>query len=115
MYYRASKGSENEGNMKYMHKVHCSVSPGCLKDTQDVQKQVDKVQIEVNGCHDVLLCRELVHDHVCIKDYKSTEYQSTSYHQHKLQCLAPEKHLCVCVCVCVNTLIRTNDTPYSPE
>ena len=69
------------------------VPPCCLEDTQDVDKQVNKVQVEVDGGNDVLLRRELVHDDVGVKDDKTTEQHSPSNGQHKLQCLAPEEQL----------------------
>ncbi len=64
-----------------------------LQQTQNVEKQVDEVQIEVNRGHYVFLCRDLVHYHVCVEYDEATEDQSTSHSQHKIQSLAPKKYL----------------------
>ena len=64
-----------------------------MENPQDVDEEVDKVEIEVDGGEDVLLRRELVHDDVSVKDDEATEEQSTTNRENKLESLAPEEQL----------------------
>lgn len=78
----------------YAHSLYTKlVLPHGLQQTQNVEKKVEKVQIEVDGGHDVLLSGHLVHDHVCVKYDEATEDQRSPNSQHKLQSLTPKEYL----------------------
>jgi len=72
---------------------YLSVLTSRLHDAEDVDKQVDEVQVEVDGSHDVLLWRQLVHDHVSVKYDKAAEEQGTSNGEDKFYSLTPEEQL----------------------
>lgn len=64
-----------------------------LHNAKDVDKEVDEIQVEVDGSHDVILSGKLVHDEVGVKYDEATEDQGACDREHKLQCLAPHKNL----------------------
>lgn len=61
-----------------------SVPPGFADDAKDVEEEVDDVQVELNGCRDVVLRWHPVHDHVGVKDEEKGEQHRTGKWQHKL-------------------------------
>lgn len=69
------------------------VSAESLHDAEDVEEEVDKVEVEIDRGQDVLLRRQLVHDHVRVKDDEAAEEDCASDGEDKLQRLAPEKQL----------------------
>ena len=70
-----------------------SFSTHGLQDTQYVQEQVYKVQIEVDRGKDVLLRGELVHDQVSVEYDEATEDDCSSNRDDKLHRLTPKENL----------------------
>lgn len=54
-----------------------------VEDTENVQEEVDNIQVEVNGGQDVLLRRELLHQHAGVIDDEATEDQGPSSSQEQ--------------------------------
>ena len=63
------------------------------KDTEDVEEEVYDVEIEVDGCVDVLLCRHLVHHHVGVVDDEEGEQDCSGNRNSKVHHRAWEKNL----------------------
>lgn len=64
-----------------------------VQDTEDVQEEVDNVQVEVDGCQDVLLRGELLHQQVGVVDDEAAEDQSPSSSEHQLCAVTVEEEL----------------------
>ena len=63
------------------------------KQAQQVKEEIDDIEIEVDGRVNVLLRRDLVHNHVSVKDDEQREENCSSSSQSTVHCLALEKHL----------------------
>ena len=55
-----------------------SFPPHGLQDTQYVQKQINKVKIEVDGSENILFRRQLMHDEVGVEYNEPAENDGTS-------------------------------------
>ena len=55
-----------------------SLPPHGLQDTQYVQKQINKIKIEVDGSENILFGRQLVHDEVGVEYNEPAEDDGTS-------------------------------------
>lgn len=64
-----------------------------VEDAQNVQEEVDDVQVEVNGGQDVLLRRELLHQHAGVVDDEATEDQGASSSQEQTCIVTVEEEL----------------------
>ena len=64
-----------------------------IQESQNAQEQIYKVEVEVDGSKDVLVGRQLPHQHVGVKDDESTEQQSTTNRDDQLKGFTPHKHL----------------------
>lgn len=64
-----------------------------VEDAENVQEEVDNVQVEVNGGQDVLLRRELLHQHAGVIDDEATEDQGPSSSQEQTCIITVEEEL----------------------
>lgn len=64
-----------------------------VEDTENVQEEVDNIQVEVNGGQDVLLRRELLHQHAGVIDDEATEDQGPSSSQEQTCIITVEEEL----------------------
>lgn len=64
-----------------------------VEDAENVQEEVDNVQVEVNGGQDVLLRRELLHQHAGVIDDEATEDQGPSSSQEQTCIVTVEEEL----------------------
>ena len=63
---------------KTMFRQSSSFPPHGLQDTQYVQKQINKVKIEIDGSENIFFGRQLVHDEVSVEYNEATEDDGTS-------------------------------------
>lgn len=64
-----------------------------VEDAQDVQEQVDDIQVEIDGCQDVLLWGQLVHQQMGIENNEAAEQQSSGPSKHQLHSVIVEEEL----------------------
>ena len=72
---------------------HPSVLFHGVQDAQQVDKEVDDVQVQVDGGQDVLLRGQLVHQKVRVVDDEPAEDQRTGAGKEQLCRLVVEEHL----------------------
>ena len=61
---------KNQVKTKYF-RSDCSLPVDLIQDLEDFDEEVDNVQVELNGGHDVLLWGQPMHDHVRVKNNES--------------------------------------------
>lgn len=59
-----------------------------VQETENIDEEVDKVEIEADGTHDKLIRREFGVDHVGIIDDITTEQETSSDSENQVHCLA---------------------------
>lgn len=64
-----------------------------VENAQDVQEQVDYVQVQIDGCQDVFLGGQLMHQQVGIENDEPAEQQSSSPGEDQLHCVVVEEKL----------------------
>ncbi len=64
-----------------------------IKDSEDLNEQINHVQVKVDWGQDVLLGGKLVHQHVGVEYNECRKQQGTGYGIHQLKCLTVEEEL----------------------
>ncbi len=64
-----------------------------VEDAQDIDEQVDYIQVQIDGCQDVLLWWQLMHQQVSIENNEPAEQQSSSSSEDQLHCVIVEEKL----------------------
>lgn len=64
-----------------------------VQDAQDIDEKVDYVQVQIDGCQDVLLRWQLMHQHVSIENNEPTEQQSSGPSDDQLHGVIVEEKL----------------------
>lgn len=62
-----------------------------VKDAQDIDEQVDYIQVQIDGCQDVLLRWQLMHQQVGIENNEPAEQQSSGPSEDQLHCVIVEE------------------------
>ena len=74
----------------------CSLPIDFLQDLEDLDEEVDDVQVELDGCEDVLLGAESGHDHLGVHDDEHGEEEgaanSESSVSHLVTCIMIKPH-----------------------
>ena len=64
-----------------------------LKDSQNLNEEINYVEVKVDRSQDVLLRWQFIHQHVCVEHNERRKQEGTRNGIHQLKCLTVEEKL----------------------